>query len=104
MIQPFDLPERLMSADPDYFITRKLAKTEKGLSFFGEEALGEYMRCFRNPATTLAHGVDFDMDTADFAAGGKIECPVLLLWGASGAVGRNHQPAEVWRDYAPDIR
>jgi haloacetate dehalogenase len=112
MIQPFDLPERLMSADPDYFIARKLAKTEKGLSFFGEEALSEYMRCFRNPATVHAmcedyratFAVDFDMDTVDFTAGAKIECPVLLLWGASGAVGRNHQPAQVWRSYASDIR
>ena len=49
-------------------------------------------------------GVDFDMDTQDFAAGRKIECPVLLLWGATGAVGRNHKPAEVWKDYATNIR
>jgi len=112
MIQPFDLPERLMGADPDFFISRKLAKTERGLSFFGREALAEYMRCFRNPATIHAmcedyratFGVDFDMDTLDFATGRRIECPVLLLWGATGAVGRNHQPAEVWRDYATDIR
>src|SRR5258708_22771033 len=109
MIQPFDLPERLMGADPDFFIPRKLAKTEKGLSFFGKEALAEYMRCFRNPATIHAmcedyratFGVDFDMDTDDFAAGRKIECPVLLLSGATGAVGRNHKPAEVWREYPP---
>ena len=38
------------------------------------------------------------------AAGCKIECPVLLLWGATGAVGRNHRPAEVWKDYAADNR
>ena len=29
------------------------------------------------------------MDTEDFKAGRKIECPVLLLWGATGGVGRN---------------
>ena len=44
------------------------------------------------------------MDKVDFAAGKKITCPVLILWGATGAVGRNHQPAEVWKDYATDIR
>ena len=32
------------------------------------------------------------MDTEDFAAGRKIACPVLLLWGATGGVGRNHKP------------
>jgi haloacetate dehalogenase len=112
MIQPFDLPERLMGADPDYFITRKLAKTEQGLSFFGKEALAEYMRCFRNPATVHAMcedyrataGVDLAMDTVDFAAGRRIETPLLLLWGATGAVGRLQKPAEVWKDYAVAIR
>jgi haloacetate dehalogenase len=112
MIQPYDLPERLMSADPDFFIARKLAKTAQGLSFFGKEALEEYKRCFRNPATVHAMcedyrataTVDFAMDTEDFAAGRKIACPTLLLWGATGAVGRNHKPAEVWKDYAADIR
>jgi len=112
MMQPFDLPERLMSADPDFYITKKLAKTAQGLSFFGREALEEYKRCFRNPATVHAMcedyrataTVDFAMDTEDFAAGRKIACPILLLWGATGAVGRNHKPAEVWKDYAADIR
>ncbi len=112
MIQPFDLPERLMGADPDYFISKKLAKTEQGLSFFGKEALAEYMRCFRNPATIHAMcedyrataGVDLAMDTADFAAGRRIETPLLVLWGATGAVGRLQKPAEVWKDYAVNIR
>ena len=111
-IQPYDLPERLMGADPDYFIRRKLAKTEQGLSFFDPDALAEYMRCFRDPATIHAicedyratFGVDLDMDTADFEAGRKIVCPVLLLWGATGGVGRNHQAMEIWPRYAADIR
>jgi haloacetate dehalogenase len=111
MIQPYDLPERLMGADPDYFISKKLAKTPQGLSFFGKEALAEYMRCFRNPETIHAmcedyratFGVDLDMDTADFAAGRRIACPVMLLWGATGGVGRNHEPAEIWASYASNI-
>jgi haloacetate dehalogenase len=27
----------------------------------------------------------------------------LLLWGATGGVGRNHKPAEVWPLYASNI-
>jgi len=112
MIQPYDLPERLMGADPDYFIRRKLAKTEQGLSFFGEEALAEYMRCFRHPATIHAmcedyratHTVDLAMDTLDFDAGRKVGCPVAVLWGATGGVGRNHKTMEIWPLYATDIR
>ena len=112
MIQPYDFPEHLMSADPDYFIEKKLAKTAQGLSFFDPRALAEYKRHMRDPATVHAMcedyrataGIDFDMDTADFAAGRKIACPVLLLWGATGGVGRNHRPREVWERYAADIR
>ena len=112
-IQPYDLPERMMGADPDWFIEKKLAKTKQGLSFFDPAALAEYKRCFRNPATIHAicedyratFGVDLEMDTKDFEAGRKIGCPVLLLWGATGGVGRNHKPgpAEIWRNYANNI-
>jgi haloacetate dehalogenase len=112
MVQPADFPERLMGADPEYFIRRKLAKTRQGLSFFKPEALAEYIRCIKNPATIHAMcedyratvGVDLDMDTADMAAGRKVDCPLLLLWGATGGVGRHHKPLEVWPRYASDIR
>jgi hypothetical protein len=38
---------------------------------------------------------DLEMDTRDFAAGRKITCPALILWGATGSVGRHQRPAEV---------
>jgi haloacetate dehalogenase len=112
-IQPEPLPEKMMGADPDWFIEKKLAKTKQGLSFFDKDALAEYKRCFRNPETIHAicedyracFGVDLDMDTKDFEAGRKIEGPVLLLWGATGGVGRNSKPSpgEIWQRYASDI-
>jgi haloacetate dehalogenase len=114
MIQPYDFPEHLMSADPDFFISKKLAKTKQGLSFFDPAALEEYKRYMRNPATVHAMcedyrataGVDLAMDTKDFEAGKKITCPSLILWGATGGVGRNHDPGpgEIWQRYATDIR
>jgi haloacetate dehalogenase len=114
MIQPYDFPEHLMSADPDFFISKKLAKTKQGLSFFDPRALEEYKRYMRNPATVHAMcedyrataGIDLDMDTLDFDAGRKITCPALILWGATGSVGRNRKPdpGEIWQRYAADIR
>ena len=112
MVQPYDFPERLMGADPEYFIRRKLAKTPAGLSFFKPEALADYIRCIKNPATIHAMcedyratvGIDLEMDTADVAAGRAVECPVLLLWGETGGVGRHHCPADIWPRYARDIR
>jgi haloacetate dehalogenase len=114
MIQPYDFPEHLMSADPDFFISKKLAKTKQGLSFFDPAALEEYKRYMRNPATVHAMcedyrataGIDLDMDTKDFNAGKRVTCPALILWGATGSVGRNSVPgpAEIWQRYATDIR
>jgi haloacetate dehalogenase len=111
-IQPYDLPERMMGADPDWFIRKKLAKTDRGLSFFDPAALAEYMRCFRDPRTIHAicedyragASIDLEMDEVDVRSGRKIACPVLLLWGATGGVGRNHDSMKIWSLYAADIR
>jgi haloacetate dehalogenase len=111
-IQPYDLPEKMMGADPDWFIKKKLAKTEQGLSFFDPAALADFMRCFRNPETIHAicedyragATIDVEMDEADVQAGRKVDCPLLLLWGANGGVGRNQKSMEIWPRYASDIR
>ena len=58
------------------------------------------------PDLLQTHGIDLEMDTKDFEAGKKIACPSLILWGATGSVGRNSKPApaEIWQRYAADIR
>lgn len=111
MVQPFDLPERMIGADPEFYIRKKLAKTPAGLSFFAPDALAEYIRCIRDPETIHAmcedyratFSIDLAMDTADFDVERRITCPLLLLWGANGGVGRNHRPMEVWPAYAEAI-
>ncbi len=112
-IQPEPLPEKMMGADPDWFIEKKLSKTQQGLSFFDKGALEEYKRCFRNPETIHAicedyragASIDLEFDQKDIDAGNRITCPVLLLWGATGGVGRNHNPgpADIWKAYASNI-
>jgi len=107
------MPERLMSADPDFFISKKLSKTAQGLSFFGKEALAEYMRCFRNPETVrgmcedyrAGATVDRELDEADRADGRQIGCPTLALWGTRGALPVFYDDVlAVWRDWAPSLR
>src|SRR5579862_1064165 len=111
MIQPHPAPEKMMGADSEFFIRRKLSKTDQGTSFFDPKALAEYIRCFKNPETIHAMcedyratvGVDLDMDTQDFAAGRRVTCPTSILWGAKGGVGRNHDAARIWKAYATNI-
>jgi haloacetate dehalogenase len=111
MVQPNPLPETMISADPEFYIRRKLAKTPQGLSFFDPQALAEYIRCIKDPKTVYGmcedyratFGVDLDMDTADFERGKKVSCPAMILWGEKGGVGRNHDAAAIWSQYASNI-
>ncbi len=111
LIQPFDLPERLIGADPVYYLRRKLAGWgSAGLSIFDPRALAEYERCFGDPATVhatcedyrAAAGIDLDHDAAD--AGARIACPLLVLWGEKGVVNRLFDPIADWRGVATDVR
>ena len=110
LIQPFDLPERLIGADPAYYIGRKMKKWSAGdTSFFDARAWAEYERCFRDPATIhascedyrAAASIDLDHDRADLDR--KVACPLLVLWGAKGVVHRLFRPIDDWRSLATDV-
>ena len=111
MIQPSPTPEHMISADPEFYIRRKLSKTDSGTSFFNPQALAEYIRCIKNPETVRAMcedyratvGIDLAIDTADFEQGKRVSCPSFILWGEKGGVGRNHDAAAVWSQYASNI-
>jgi haloacetate dehalogenase len=112
MTQPFDLPERLIGADPEFYWRRHTAREPRGPDFFAPEALADYLRCFRNPATIHAicedyrAGATIDMahDEADQSAGRKIAAPVLALWGAKGRLEAWYDVLAIWRDWAREVR
>jgi haloacetate dehalogenase len=110
LIQPYDLPERLIGGDPEYFLRTLLARwSGSGLSAFTPDALAEYVRCFSDPATIHATcedyragaTVDFALDANDFGCR-TISCPTLVLWGGRGRVDRG-DPLAVWRQWAADV-
>ena len=110
LVQPYDLPERLIGADPHYWIDRLTGAFSRGTDVFAPEAMAEYRRCFRDPATIhatcedyrAAAGIDLEHDAADAAE--RIRCPLLILWGAKGVVGRLFDPLALWREKAIDVR
>lgn len=110
LIQPYDLPERLIGADPDYWIDRILGTWSGNAQVFAPEALAEYRRCLRDPAAIRATcedyrasaTIDLEHDQAD--ADKKVTCPLLVLWGAAGVVGRMFDPLALWREKAKDVR
>src|SRR3546814_19085262 len=54
LIQPFDLPERMIAADPDHFLDRPLAGPVKVEGALDPRVVAEYRRCYRHPATRSA--------------------------------------------------
>jgi haloacetate dehalogenase len=111
LIQPCDFPERLIGADPAYFLRHLLERwSGDGLAPFAPEALAEYVRCFSDPATIHATcedyragaSADYDADAADQGRR-RITCPVLVLWGGQDP-GRRGDLLSVWRRWADDVR
>jgi haloacetate dehalogenase len=106
LAQPFDLPERLIGANPDnyYFAGRR--------DLFDAEALEDYLRCVHDPATIhamcedyrAAASFDFAVDEADRTAGHKIGCPVLALWARQGQLEAWYDVLAVWREWADHVQ
>ncbi len=106
LIQPDNLPEHMISADPAYYLTEKLKRWSAPGAMFTEEAVAEYVRCFSNPETIhascedyrAAASIDLAHDEVDIDK--KIECPLLVLWGAKGFVNHTYDVLGVWRERA----
>ncbi|MCR6483687.1 alpha/beta hydrolase [Amycolatopsis sp. OK19-0408] len=104
------IPEHLIGADPEFWITARMNARHHGGTPFDPAAVAEYVRCFSDPAAVAAScagyraaaGVDLEHDEAD--AGRLIAAPLLALWGEHSFVGRSYDVLDVWRGYASDVR
>jgi haloacetate dehalogenase len=115
LIQPAPLPERLIGADPDFFVRHLLERWAGDATRLDPAAVAQYIAQFRNPATLAATcedyragaGCDWDDDRTDRDAGRRIGCPVLILWGR-GYIGHpspssGTTPRAIWRRWADDV-
>jgi len=107
LIQPEPFPETLIGRSVDEVLTQFMGSVmPNGIE---PAAYAEYRRCFGNPATIhatcedyrAAASIDLAHDEADMAT--KIGCPVLVLWGANGLVGRKYDVVSVWRERANNV-
>lgn len=111
LILPPPTPERMIGADPDAFWLSKCGAGAAGLTPFSEAALSDYLRCFRDPETIRAScddyraaaGIDLEHDRADIAAGRRLTCPALALWGEDGVIGKLFDPIAAWRQRALEV-
>jgi haloacetate dehalogenase len=107
LVQPFDLPERLIASDPSYYLRWTWDEWAEDPNALDPEARSEYERCF-DAATIHATCEDYragatidlvhDREDADRL----ISCPLLLLWSASG-IGSSYDVMGCWAGAAADV-
>jgi len=111
LTQPAPLPERMIEADPVFYVRAIMGGRPGGLSHFAPEALAEYERCAGLPgwATGVCEDyrasatIDLEHDRASRIAGQRLRMPVRVLWGKRGVVERNFDVLGLWRQVADRV-
>lgn len=109
--QPAPVPETEILKDPVAWQNTKLAgwTKAKNLSAFDGRAVAHYRASFSDPSRVHAACEDYRAgatadraaDEVDRAAGRRIACPTLLLWGSAGIPAAGSSPLEAWQGFAP---
>ena len=105
LIQPAPFPEILISANPEFFLKKKIGAGFAGLSPFTDAALAAYLASLSDPACVHAMcedyrasaTIDLVHDREDRTAKQKIACPLRVLWGEKGVIERCFDAMADWR-------
>lgn len=108
LAQPHPQPERLIEQDVELWFDIHTNREPKDRGFFHPDARADYLAALRLPGTVTsicedyraAATLDLVQDRESRAAGQRIACPLLALWGAKGKIGQWYDALAVWRDYA----
>ena len=108
LAQPAPLPERMMGADPDFFLLHLLDRWAGRSGVLDPAAIEAYKAAFRKPSVLQAMAedyragatIDLELDRQDRQAGRKLQCPVLALRGSP----RKPKPLRpIWERWADDV-
>ncbi|KAK2594772.1 hypothetical protein QQS21_007519 [Conoideocrella luteorostrata] len=114
LIQPYPLPETLISAAPRKFAELYMRGHGGGgddddqTSIFNSECFETYARMFEDPDTVhamcndyrAAATLDLDQQRDDITHGRLIKSPVRVLWGKKGVVEECFEPVKEWKAVA----
>lgn len=113
LIQPDNFPEKMIGADPIYYLKEKLKRwSDKTIVFekkFDEKAVEEYIRCFNEDSIHATcedyrAGASIDMIDDRKTRNRKINTPLLVLWGEKGFINKTYDVIKIWQDYANNIQ
>lgn len=109
LIQDKGVPEHLIGLDPDFYLKDKLNRWSQYPEQFDNAIVNQYLRCFKDPATIhatcedyrAAASIDLQHDEADLDK--KISCPLLVLWGKHGIMGKHFDMLDIWQQKADNV-
>jgi haloacetate dehalogenase len=107
LAQPHPYPEVLIDAAPEIWFSTHTTRGARPQDLFHPDALADYLAAVRNPDTIrgicedyrAAASIDLEHDRASRTAGQKVQCPLLVLWGAKGKIARWYDAPAIWRQY-----
>jgi haloacetate dehalogenase len=109
LAQPAPFPERLIAGAPEHYVGSIIRDWAARPERIPAEALRRYVEAFTDEtvAATCADYrasfyLDRQLDAEDRAAGRRIECPTLVLWGDRDE-GFGADALDVWRRWATRV-
>jgi haloacetate dehalogenase len=116
LAQPEPLPERILASVPEAVVDDALGGWGSPPAAFPPEVRAAYIEVLRYPGHAhaiceeyrAAATIDREHDTADLAAGRRIDRPPLVLWSAEGPLDtwyvEEGGPIALWRAWGDDVR
>lgn len=100
LIQPAPFPETQINADPLFYLRKKLGSWG-ATTPFAPEAMAAYEVAIQNPETVHAMCEDYraaaSIDIRHDDEGGRVLCPIHVMWGANGVIERCFDCLALWR-------
>jgi haloacetate dehalogenase len=105
LIQPAPLPETLVGNSAEFFLKTTLGGWgSNGTGYIDPQAMREYQRCFCRPEAIHAACEDYraaatiDLEHDRDHDRVQIACPLRVLWGERGVVGKTFRPVQDWQE------
>jgi len=116
LAQPEPLPERILTSNAQAVVDNAVREWGSPETAFPDEIRAAYVRVLADP--TRAHAIceeyraaatiDRAHDLADRENGNRIGCPILVLWGARGALDEWYLdqggPLALWRGWGDHVQ
>jgi haloacetate dehalogenase len=109
--QPEPLPEKLIGADPGFYLEQKIRAWLGDPGAIEPEVMAAYRAAIERKGVLHAMCEDYragftydlDADRADRDAGRRLSMPLLALYGHGPTRARGAHWLEIWRDWADEV-